>query len=86
MRAHIQEKVDALCISNRVLIKTIFCTLLNVIMALEANGQSLLPHCQTNLWLNCFGTTIDSVEKYIGEFGNGMSNGQGTYTFLDGEL
>ncbi len=47
-----------------------------------------LPNCSgTDLssWNNCFGTyTYPKGEKYVGEFKDGLSNGQGTSTFPDG--
>jgi hypothetical protein len=37
-------------------------------------------------WTDCFGTeTYASGDKYVGEFKDNNPNGQGTYTFTNGE-
>jgi len=51
-----------------------------------AFGQSNLPACQgsdTKRWSNCFGSwTASSGDKYVGEWKDGVRNGQGTFYFL----
>jgi len=59
--------------------KTLY-TLILVLLAGTAYGQSQLPACQGSnfsQWHNCFGNLIDaSGDKYLGEFKNGTFNGQ----------
>ena len=63
-----------------------FYTLILVLLAGTAYGQSKLPACQgsgTAKWNNCFGSwTPSNGDKYVGEFKDGNYNGQGTYYFL----
>ena len=58
------------------------------LMAGSAFAQSTLPACQgsdVTSWTNCFGTeTFASGNKYVGEFKDGKSHGQGTYTLASG--
>ena len=65
--------------------KTIY-TLILVLMAGTAYGQSNLPACQGSeysKWSNCFGSVTSSKgNKYVGEFKDGKPNGQGTHYFL----
>ena len=49
----------------------------------------VLPPCKgdyaTSYWTNCVGTaTTASGQKYVGEFRDGKSHGQGTFTWPDG--
>jgi hypothetical protein len=64
-----------------------FYTLILVLMAGTALGQSNLPACQgsdATRWNNCFGSwTVSTGEMYVGEFKDGRYNGQGTYTWAD---
>ncbi len=59
------------------------------LMGSSAYGQSSLPACQggdVSRWTNCFGTTtyFISGDKYVGEFKDGASHGQGVMTFANG--
>ena len=67
----------------------ILYTLILVLLAGTAYGQSNLPACQGSnfsQWHNCFGNLIDaSGDKYLGEFKNGTFNGQGTYFYANGD-
>jgi len=58
-------------------------------MAGSVFAQSSLPACQGSdapRWTNCFGTeTFPSGNKYVGEFKDGKRNGQGTFTFANGD-
>ena len=55
-----------------------------------AIAQSHLPRCPSIthvLWSNCQGTlTQPDGGKYVGEFKDGKANGQGTYTYADGNM
>ena len=66
-----------------------FYTLILILMAGTALGQSNLPACQgsdATRWSNCFGSwTSSSGNKYVGEWKDDKYNGQGTYTFSSGE-
>ena len=66
-------------------------TLIFVLMAGTAYGQSNLPACQgsdASKWSYCFGTYTETQgswkgDKYVGEFGTlGIFHGQGTYFHL----
>ena len=61
-------------------------TLILVLLAGTAYGQSNLPACQgsdTSKWSTCFGSWIHSAgDKYVGDFKDGKRNGQGTYYYL----
>jgi hypothetical protein len=63
-----------------------FYTLIFVLMAGTAYGQSNLPACQgsdATRWNNCFGSwTASNGNKYVGEWKDGKQNGQGTYYYL----
>ena len=64
-------------------------TLIVILMAGFAYGESQLPTCQgskVSQWLNCFGNLIDaSGDKYLGEFENGTFNGKGAYFYANGD-
>ena len=64
-------------------------TLIFVLLAGAAYGQSSLPACKGDdafRWSNCTGTKTNlDGRKYVGEWKDGMENGQGTYTFADGQ-
>ena len=57
-------------------------------VASSAYAQSSLPPCQgsdVSRWTNCFGTyTYANGNKYVGEFKDGLYNGQGNYIFTNG--
>ena len=61
-------------------------TLILVLLAGTAYGQSNLPACQgsdASKWSNCFGSwTASDGDKYVGEFKDGKRKGQGTYFLL----
>jgi hypothetical protein len=65
-----------------------FYTLIFVLLAGTAFGQSSLPACKgsdSTKWSNCFGSwTTSNSDKYVGEFKEGKIHGQGTYTFANG--
>ena len=49
---------------------------------------SSLPACPSNqdaIWHNCFGTGVYGDNYYVGDYKNNLANGQGTYTFADGD-
>ena len=56
----------------------------------SAYAQSNLPACQGSdsfRWTNCVETeTYPNGDKYVGEYMDGKRNGQGTYTFANGNL
>ena len=58
-----------------------FYTLILVLLAGAAYGQSNLPECPKDVnsnWTNCFGAFINIIgDKYLGEFVNNAYNGQG---------
>ena len=60
-----------------------------VLMVGSTYAQSNSPACQgsaPNRWSNCFGThTFPPGIKYVGEFKDGLPNGQGTLTFANGD-
>ena len=71
-----------------------FYTLILVLMAGTAYGQSNLPSCQGgdgSTWSYCFGTyTVTQApykgDVYVGEFGAlGVFHGKGTYFHLNGD-
>ena len=65
-----------------------FYILILILLAGTAHGQSNLPACQgsdASRWSNCFGSWTASNGKYVGEWKDGKYNGQGTYTYADGE-
>tara|TARA_B100000780_G_C21087317_1_gene438094 strand:- start:1113 stop:1511 length:399 start_codon:yes stop_codon:yes gene_type:complete len=51
-------------------------------------NTSELPNCEGNnasTWTNCFGTfTLPNGSKYVGDWKDGIFNGQGTATVADG--
>ena len=64
-------------------------------LMLGVTNALALPNCigqwsNTN-WTNCFGTYIFGMDtewagdKYVGEFKDGLFNGQGTYTYSSGD-
>ena len=61
-------------------------TLILVLLAGTAYGQSNLPACQgsdASKWSKCFGNwTPSNGDMYVGEFKDGKSHGQGTYYYL----
>jgi hypothetical protein len=65
-----------------------FYTLIFVLLAGTAFGQSKLPACQgsdTTRSSNCFGSwTYPKGDKYVGEWKDYKKHGQGTYTYADG--
>ena len=65
-----------------------FYTLIFVLLAGTAYGQSNLPACQgsdTASWDNCFGIeNFSGGAKYVGEFKEGKRTGQGTITYVRG--
>jgi hypothetical protein len=68
------------------LMKTLYKLIL-LLLAGTVYGQSQLPACQgsdSSKWLSCFGSRTYPDSKYVGEFKDGAKNGQGTYTWLDG--
>jgi len=68
--------------------KTLF-QLLIVLMIGCSYAQSNLPACQGNdvvKWNNCIATTtFVSGLKFVGEYRNGKSNGQGAMTYVNGD-
>jgi len=64
-----------------------FYTLIPVLMADTALGQSNLPACQgshATRWNNCFGSwTVSTGDMSVGEFKDGRYNGQGTCTWAN---
>jgi len=62
------------------IIITIFILFTSVIHA-----QSNLPACNGNYSGACFGKRIYDTGDYVGEFLNGLRNGQGIYSFANGE-
>ena len=64
-------------------------TLILVLMAGTAYGQSSLPACQgsdATRWSNCFGSwTGSNGEKYVGGFKDGKYNEQGTDSLANGD-
>jgi hypothetical protein len=59
------------------------------LMVGSVHAQSNLPACQGRgpfEWSNCFGTYyLSEGSKYVGEFKDGRSNGQGTDTYANGD-
>ena len=52
----------------------------------EGFAQSLCPEDQNQRFHNCFGTlTAPDGGKYVGEWRDDNSHGQGTYTFANGD-
>ena len=54
----------------------------------EAWAQSSLPPCPSDasIWNRCIGTyTFFDGRKYVGEFRDDKRNGQGTFTYPNGE-
>ena len=54
----------------------------------EASAQSSLPPCPSDasVWNRCIGTyTFFDGRKYVGEFRDDKRNGQGTFTYPNGE-
>ena len=37
-------------------------------------------------WNNCRGAIVKGLSAYVGEFGEGLPNGHGTYTYSDGSV
>jgi hypothetical protein len=65
----------------------VFYTLILVLLAGTAYGQSNLPAClgsDTTQWSNCFGTQVFPRAKYEGEWKDGKVHGQGVGTFPNG--
>jgi len=62
-----------------------FYTLILVVLAGTAYGQSSLPACRgtdISRWDHCYGSwTFSDGDNYTGEWGNGRLNGQGVATF-----
>jgi len=62
--------------------------LMSVALMLSATASFALPNCppdQTERYHNCFGTyTWTSGEKYVGEFRDDKTNGQGVRTYPNG--
>ena len=62
--------------------------LMSVALMLSATASFALPNCppdQTERYHNCFGTyTFSSGEKYVGEFRDDKTNGQGVRTYPNG--
>ena len=61
---------------------------LTLLALLGSAGKSFaLPQCPSSgVFHECFGTyTYDSGIKYVGEWRNGKSHGQGAFTFPDGD-
>jgi hypothetical protein len=62
--------------------------LLLLVLPLAAAAQSKLPPCPADINAyrrNCFGTFTVAGIKYVGEFKDDKFNGQGTYTFTNGD-
>ena len=63
--------------------------LIIALVATTVSAQSNLPACQGrdfSQWTNCFGTyTSPKGDKYVGEYRNGMANGQGTVVWPNGD-
>ena len=59
-----------------------------IVVAGSALAQSNLPVCNTGTvlssWTDCFGTHAGGGAEYVGEWRNGKFNGQGTFTFANG--
>ena len=66
-----------------------------VFLLLSSTEGWSLPRCPgtptesyslfASAWTDCFGTlTLDSGEKYVGEWKDGKKHGQGTVTFTNG--
>jgi hypothetical protein len=55
-----------------------------------AHGESKLPACKgsdATKWNNCFGTsTWSNGDKYVGEWANGKTNGQGVHFLGEGQF
>ncbi len=54
----------------------------------SAVAQSNLPAClgtDVTRWTACFGTASTAGHTYIGEFKDGNFNGQGAYTYANGD-
>ena len=62
--------------------------LLAVGFAANAAQAQNLPSCtgtNTDVWNNCVGTHMyANGAKYVGEFGDGLRNGQGIYVYANG--
>jgi len=71
--------------------RNLTATLCLTLFVLGSAGKSFaLPSCPTDrhqsTWSYCFGTfAADGVGKYVGEFRNGLPNGQGTATSAKGD-
>ena len=67
-----------------------FYTLILILLASTAYGQSNLPACQgsdVSSWSNCSGAvTFADGNKYVGEFKDDKANGQGTFTLANGTV
>ena len=65
--------------------RVLFSFLLISLLPFAAAAQSQLPEC---LWFgqkhNCVGTLTYTDGMYVGEFKDGKPNGQGTYTYANG--
>ena len=59
-----------------------------LLFSITTNAYAL-PDCpkdSSKLWDKCFGTlTAPSGDKYVGEFKDNKSHGQGTYTYGEGD-
>jgi hypothetical protein len=65
-----------------------FYTLILVLMAGAAYGQSNLPACPNNKntsWTNCQGSYTSNGDHYVGEFKDNKKNGNGKFTWANVE-
>lgn len=75
------------------LMKKLFLYALTFVMLNNmVSAESTLPACEgkdAKKWTNCFGTfrgVLDGAGgKYVGEWKDGKLDGQGTFTFFNGE-
>jgi hypothetical protein len=68
-----------------------FTLCLTIVVLLGSVGSSFaLPQCpgtyNKTTWTNCFGAMTGYYGYYVGEFRDGFSHGQGTFTFPDGRV
>jgi len=59
--------------------------LLSLFISCISYAQSNLPSCNGDLSGPCFGVSDYTNGQYVGEYKDGKRNGQGTYTYSNGE-